>query len=102
MKFAFVALVGCAQGILLKQKDDGLDSDFGEFFGANSQPEFLVEAKKYNNMTGPTCKKGDTATVHYTGKLPNGKVFDSSLEPAIAPEPIQFVIGNKQVIPCWE
>jgi len=41
-------------------------------------------------------------TAHYTGKLTNGKVFDSSLEPAAAPEPLKFVLGQGDVIKCWD
>jgi len=44
------------------------------------------------------AKKGDTVKVHYTGKLPNGTIFDSSLER----EPIQFIIGEKKLIPGFE
>jgi len=37
--------------------------------------------------------------VHYTGKLEEGMVFDSSLERG---EPFQFTLGSGQVIPGWE
>jgi FKBP-type peptidyl-prolyl cis-trans isomerase len=36
---------------------------------------------------------------HYTGKLENGKVFDSSVERG---EPLQFRVGQGQVIRCWD
>ena len=41
---------------------------------------------------------GDTVKVHYTGKLENGDVFDSSRER----EPFEFTVGNKAVIPGFE
>jgi FKBP-type peptidyl-prolyl cis-trans isomerase 2 len=41
---------------------------------------------------------GDTVRVHYTGKLEDGSIFDSSLER----EPLQFTIGDEQVIPGFE
>jgi len=43
-------------------------------------------------------KNGDTVKVHYVGKYENGEVFDSSLEK----EPLEFTVGNKQVIPGFE
>ncbi|MBO8139139.1 MAG: FKBP-type peptidyl-prolyl cis-trans isomerase [Thermosipho sp. (in: Bacteria)] len=43
-------------------------------------------------------KIGDTVKVHYVGKYESGEVFDSSLEK----EPLEFTVGNKQVIPGFE
>jgi FKBP-type peptidyl-prolyl cis-trans isomerase len=50
---------------------------------------------------GPKATAGKTVKVHYTGKLFNGKVFDSSLtrKPST---PLEFVIGKGQVIPGWD
>lgn len=40
------------------------------------------------------AKKGDTAYVHYTGRLETGEVFDSSE----GGEPLEFEVGSGQVI----
>jgi len=48
--------------------------------------------------TGAVARAGDTVSVHYTGRLQNGTVFDSS----IGRDPIQFVLGTGQVIPGWD
>jgi peptidylprolyl isomerase len=44
------------------------------------------------------AKKGDTVQIHYTGKLADGTVFDSSRER----HPLRFTIGNGQVIAGFE
>lgn len=43
-------------------------------------------------------KENDTVKIHYTGKLQDGQVFDSSLER----NPIEFTIGGGQIIPGLE
>jgi FKBP-type peptidyl-prolyl cis-trans isomerase len=49
--------------------------------------------------TGPNAEAGKTVKVHYTGKLLNGKVFDSSVD---RKSPIEFVLGRGQVIKGWD
>lgn len=44
------------------------------------------------------AKSGDTVSVHYTGMLADGTVFDSSQNR----EPLVFTIGSGQVIPGFE
>ena len=44
------------------------------------------------------AKKDDTVKVHYTGKLSDGNVFDSSKER----DPLEFKVGAGQVIPGFE
>ena len=44
------------------------------------------------------AKNGDTVKVHYTGRLENGEVFDSSRES----EPFEFTLGRGEIIPGFE
>ena len=43
-------------------------------------------------------KSNDTVKVHYTGKLENGQIFDSSINK----EPLEFKLGEGQIIPGLE
>ncbi|WP_418603016.1 FKBP-type peptidyl-prolyl cis-trans isomerase [Hwangdonia sp.] len=43
-------------------------------------------------------KENDTVKVHYTGKLNNGQIFDSSLER----EPLEITLGQGMLIPGFE
>ena len=49
--------------------------------------------------TGEKAENNKTVEVHYTGFLTDGKVFDSSRD---RNAPIEFVLGNHQVIQGWD
>lgn len=44
------------------------------------------------------AKNGDSVKIHYTGKLEDGTVFDSSA----GRDPLEFTLGDGQVIPGFE
>lgn len=50
--------------------------------------------------TGDVAKKGENATVQYTGWLTNCHPFDSSRQPGRSP--FTFQVGQGQVIPGWD
>lgn len=52
-----------------------------------------------NGGRGDYPAEGSIVTVHYTGYLPDGKIFDSSVERKQA---FTFVLGQGQVIPGWD
>jgi FKBP-type peptidyl-prolyl cis-trans isomerase len=49
--------------------------------------------------TGAQALAGKTVSVHYTGKLMDGTVFDSSISRG---EPITFPLGKGRVIKGWD
>lgn len=73
-----------------------------EFLAANAKKEGVkttasgLQYKSIKAGSGKTPKATDTVKVHYTGKLIDGTVFDSSVE---RNEPATF--GVDQVIPGW-
>jgi len=48
---------------------------------------------------GAEAKAGDTVVVHYTGRLKDGKKFDSSLDHG---RPFSFKLGAGKVIRGWD
>jgi peptidylprolyl isomerase len=52
---------------------------------------YLCKSQKQKNMQ---AKKGDAVKVHYTGKLEDGSVFDSS----VSREPLGFTLGDGNMI----
>ncbi len=44
------------------------------------------------------AKNGDTVQVHYTGRLDDGEVFDTSVDG----DPLEFTVGGGQIIPGFE
>ena len=63
-------------------------------------------------MSETKAQNGDTVSVHYVGKFPGGKVFDTSMKaeamksglytPARDYKPLQVVLGQHQVISGFE
>jgi hypothetical protein len=49
--------------------------------------------------TGQEAVAGMAVAVHYTGKLQNGTVFDSSLQ---REQPFEFILGGGMVIKGWD
>lgn len=48
---------------------------------------------------GKSPQKGSTVSVHYAGRLENGKEFDSSYS---RKDPLEFQLGVGQVIAGWD
>ena len=78
--------------IILQQyiKDNGINAT------ATPSGLFIAVTKE---GTGEQAQAGNTVSVHYTGKLLNGKIFDSSVGRG---SPLRFQVGVGQVIRGWD
>src|SRR6185503_16002343 len=55
------------------------------------------------NKKTEVAQNGDMVSMNYTGRLQDGTVFDSNVDPKFQHvEPFVFVLGAEQVIPGWE
>lgn len=87
---AFLIIPGCRSTQIQKVEERG--------------PEMITTASGLQYAItyegdGALVEKGDQVFVHYSGKLEDGTVFDSSYERG---DPISFKLGSGQVIAGWE
>ena len=100
MKFATIMsmTVLASQAIKIQRQvalDDTNQDVEAEFNTLNQKPSadsFSVAVQTFGTHPNNSCKNGDTATVNYTGKLKDGRVFDSSIKDGIA-QPFKFTVG---------
>lgn len=64
----------------------------------------FITIKGKNKMSAnQIAKVGDIVSMNYTGKLQDGTVFDSNIDPKFKHvEPFEFTLGAGQVIPGWD
>jgi FKBP-type peptidyl-prolyl cis-trans isomerase FkpA len=81
--------------------DSVLITDYIKAKGLNARRTasglYYVQTEK--DIDGVSPKNGQTVQVHYTGKLLNGNVFDSSVQRGT---PFEFALGMGQVIKGWD
>jgi FKBP-type peptidyl-prolyl cis-trans isomerase len=84
----------------LRIAEEGVISDYLETNKISVKPtENGLYLMKNSAGRGAMVKNGSKVKVHYTGKLLDGTVFDSSVERG---DPIELTVGAGQVIPGWE
>ncbi len=84
-----------------RQREDRLLIEYMAKNGINAQmiDNTGIFYQQLQVGSGEQPKSGQRVRVHYTGKLINGKVFDSSVSRG---EPFEFTVGVGQVIDGWD
>jgi FKBP-type peptidyl-prolyl cis-trans isomerase len=79
------------------------------FISLKSKANMISNNNGINNVgnntvsTGEAAKAGDIVSMNYTGRLENGTVFDSNVDPKFNHvEPFIFTLGAGQVISGWD
>lgn len=100
-----MVVVGLGIYFAVKPKDKSAD------LLTDNQLNTQVQNTINNNITdngakiedGQVSKPGDVLAMNYTGRLENGTVFDSNVDPKFNHvEPFLFVLGAGQVIQGWD
>ena len=89
MKSIIIALFAVANAVVVRD------------YESDNNDVLRVDVKSFGSNSSSTCGSGQKASVEYTGKTRNGKVFDSTTKAGYT-EPFDFVIGAGEVIPCWD
>ena len=96
--FVIIALVALGALLLIILNDSGTSTSAPAIAGAVTTPSGLQYVDEVEG-TGVSPKQGQAVTVHYTGTLPNGTKFESSLDRG---QPLTFKIGTGGVIRGWD
>jgi len=78
-----------------EQQNGDQQKSEGKVMKTDSGLEYII----IEEGQGEKPKTGQKVKVHYTGKLQDGTVFDSSVKRG---EPIEFTLGVGQVIKGWD
>jgi peptidylprolyl isomerase len=91
--------IGCTIAVLMVAGcDDKTDSSAALTTPPPPLDKLKIEDTKVGK--GPVAKDGEVLLMEYTGKLGNGKVFDSTSKHGDTP--FAFVLGQQQVIKGWD
>lgn len=94
-KIAIAALVSSTIWACSSEKNNQNQSEMSNYDSTATGLKYKIDVKG----TGDKPKPGSIVTVHYTGKLTNDSVFDSSVK---RNQPFKFKLGQGQVIKGWD
>ncbi len=78
------------------------DNTLRDFFAKNNIKTQKTSSGLYYTITkegdGNQITAGDTVSINYTGKLIDGKVFDSNTDSSAHPDPLVIEIGKGRIV----
>lgn len=97
-------VVGKFSAAKQEETDAKIIKDYLTKNNLTATPENGVYIAVKQEGTGAQPQAGDTVSVYYTGKLLDGKVFDSNMDTSRPGphEPIKFAVGRGFVIKGWD
>ena len=102
----FVVVIAVLVFITINKKAEPATTPVAGTEQQNMQNAQQIEGVKITILqqgTGDVTKSGDTVAMNYTGKLADGTVFDSNVDPKFNHvQPFIFTIGAGQVIKGWD
>lgn len=97
----FFALAGV--GIYYGMVKDTTNSSENTNKSTNMTTDSGLKITTTQEGTGEAVKNGDTVSMNYTGKLDDGTVFDSNIDPKFNHvTPFEFTLGAGMVIKGWD
>ena len=99
----FLAVIAVLVFITINNKGEESSLNLGEEKTMQTQELEGLNITIIKEGTGEASKSGDTVAMNYTGKLVDGTVFDSNVDPKFNHvEPFVFTIDGGQVIKGWD
>lgn len=85
------------------QTDGTMSPESTNADSSNNAPQTQEKPSTPQKSMDQKAKNGDTLSMNYTGRLVDGTVFDSNVDPKFAHvQPFEFQLGAGQVIAGWD
>jgi FKBP-type peptidyl-prolyl cis-trans isomerase len=93
-----IAAILCVIYILMRKP-----ADSGTLSQREKAPAILNTNTSMDTQQVRAAKNGDSLVMNYTGRLTDGTVFDSNVDPAFRHvQPFEFTLGRGMVIAGWD
>jgi len=98
-----VCIIGFGVYFLVTNFDDSKEPAITSATPDNQNNNVVTQDNTTTKSMDQIAKNGDTLSMNYTGRLTNGTVFDSNVDPKFGHvTPFEFVLGAGQVIKGWD